>query len=118
MLFLVLSDDIEWCHRNLADQDVYFSRSLSSTNSATVEQDMALAGHCNHSIISFGTFSFWTAYLKPKGITIHPEGFWDLKLLPGIEADGITWKSLPDPCQIVIDVKVSIANLTKCQENS
>ena len=33
--------------------------------------DMAIMSKCNHSIISYGTYSFWSAYLKPAGQTLY-----------------------------------------------
>ena len=33
---------------------------------------MALLSQCNHSIITFGSFGFWTGYLS-DGITIYPD---------------------------------------------
>ena len=35
-------------------------------------EDMSALNQCNHSIITLGTFSFWTGYLGP-GLTVYPD---------------------------------------------
>ena len=104
-LLSVLSDDIEWCYQHLKDKDTFFSRSLTSDTHSSVAIDMALASHCNHSIISFGTFSFWTAFLKPSGITVHPKGFWEMSELA---TSKLKWIALPDPCLIETGKNISV----------
>ena len=63
-LYVVCSDDIEWAKANfVGDRPVVFSVG----NSADV--DFAILASCNHSIISMGTFSRWSAYVA-GGVTI------------------------------------------------
>ncbi|KAK4318842.1 hypothetical protein Pmani_010164 [Petrolisthes manimaculis] len=57
-VFVVASDDLQYARAELQQyQDVYFSQGFSAG------QDMALLSSCNHSIITLGSFGFWTAYL-------------------------------------------------------
>ena len=58
VLFVVLSDDPEWCERELHGDDVV----VTKTNSPV--QDMAIMSICNHSIIDYGTFGMWGALLS------------------------------------------------------
>uniref|UniRef100_T1JBK5 L-Fucosyltransferase n=1 Tax=Strigamia maritima TaxID=126957 RepID=T1JBK5_STRMM len=61
-LFIVCSDDLKWCKKNIDNSlgDVHF---CWNGNSTTPGRDMALLTQCNHSIITVGTFGFWSAYL-------------------------------------------------------
>ena len=58
-IFLVISDDLDWCKKELRFEglDVRFVRAKH------YHGDFALASSCNHSVISIGTFSWWTGYL-------------------------------------------------------
>ena len=63
-MYVVCSDDIQWAKANfVGNRHVVFSVG----NSADV--DFAILASCNHSIISMGTFSQWSAYLA-GGVTI------------------------------------------------
>ncbi|KAK8376242.1 hypothetical protein O3P69_008740 [Scylla paramamosain] len=66
-LFLVLSDDREWCRRNLQAKDVI----VIAKASAAV--DMAVMSLGDHHITSYGTYSFSGALLGHGHIT-HPIG--------------------------------------------
>ena len=59
-IFLVISDDLDWCRKELRFEgmDVRFVRAKH------YHGDFALASSCNHSVISIGTFSWWTGYLS------------------------------------------------------
>ena len=61
-LFVVASDDMDWCQNHLqsVDGDVAFAGNRNAANPA---EDMALLASCNHSIITYGNFGFWSAYL-------------------------------------------------------
>lgn len=62
-LFVVASDDMDWCltHLKPVGDDIVFA---SNNNRGTAAEDMALLTACNHSIISYGNFGFWSAYLS------------------------------------------------------
>ncbi|XP_078276245.1 galactoside alpha-(1,2)-fucosyltransferase 2-like [Rhinoraja longicauda] len=61
-LFIVVSNGIEWCRKNIdaSKGDVYFS---GDGNEAKPQKDFAILAHCNHTIMTIGTFGFWAAYL-------------------------------------------------------
>ncbi len=112
-LLLVLSDDILWCQQNLDDIDVFFTRSPDSAAGDHFSEDMSIAAHCNHSVISYGTFSFWSAFLKPNGITVHPKGYWEMKKVP--PQDKSAWIGIEDPCKAI---NVTNINVEDCKGNA
>ncbi|XP_059146492.1 galactoside alpha-(1,2)-fucosyltransferase 2-like [Physella acuta] len=67
-MFLVATDDMEWCRKNLNDSDV----KLLEPDSA--ENHMSILSRSDHVIISGGTFGWWAAWLA-KGFTIYFKGF-------------------------------------------
>ena len=71
-LFLIFSDDIEWCKTNLdfIKNKIFISGNLDY-------QDLYLMSMCNHNIIANSSFSWWGAWLnqnKNKKVT-YPS-FW------------------------------------------
>ena len=95
VIFIVTSDDKEWCQKYLAKpaQDIIVTAKENSG-----ELDLAILKYCNHSIISVGTFGFWTAYLRLEGDVIQGSSgirflntTWEKSNLP-------TWQFFPDPC--------------------
>jgi galactoside 2-L-fucosyltransferase 1/2 len=58
ILFMVVSDDNEWCRANLLDHDDVVIASKSAAH------DMALLASSNHTIIDYGTFGQWGAMLS------------------------------------------------------
>lgn len=67
-LFLVASDDMEWCRVNLNYNDV----KLLEPDSA--ENHMSILSSSDHVIITGGTFGWWCAWLA-KGLKIYFKGF-------------------------------------------
>lgn len=59
-LFLIFSDDIEWCKDNFLGDRILFSENRSGY------VDMCLMTMCDHHIIANSTFSWWGAYLNKK----------------------------------------------------
>ena len=55
VMFVVVSDDTEWCERELHGDDVVVIRNKSP------EQDLAIMAACKHSIIDYGTYGIWGA---------------------------------------------------------
>ncbi len=93
-LFIIASDDLDWCRENFGTgPDIAytfnpdFNESYWHPKKASAELDMAILGRknrqiirfhltfcilasCDHSVISYGTFSFWSAYLKQNGVHV------------------------------------------------
>jgi hypothetical protein len=59
ILFLIFSDDIEWCKTNLnfIKNKIFISGNLDY-------QDLYLMSMCNHNIIANSSFSWWGAWLN------------------------------------------------------
>ncbi|XP_053121503.1 galactoside alpha-(1,2)-fucosyltransferase 2-like isoform X2 [Hemicordylus capensis] len=72
-IFVVVSNGMNWCKKNInaARGDVYFvdDRWVSSPG-----RDFALIAHCNHTIMTIGTFGFWAGYLA-GGETVYLANF-------------------------------------------
>ncbi|XP_077312015.1 galactoside alpha-(1,2)-fucosyltransferase 2-like [Lithobates pipiens] len=72
-LFIVTSNGMDWCKENINNslEDVHLA---GDGNEASPARDFALLTHCNHSIITIGTFGIWVAYLV-GGETVHLSNF-------------------------------------------
>jgi hypothetical protein len=57
VLFIVTSDDIEWCKENFAQDNIVFSNNPHPT-------DMCITSLCHHNIIANSSFSWWGSYLN------------------------------------------------------
>ncbi len=57
-VFLVFSDDIKWMKSNLKFTNIH----IHFIKGQSPLEDMATMSHCDHSIISFGTFVWWCAF--------------------------------------------------------
>ena len=59
-VFIMASNDMDWCRQNFNRNNVYF------TNFTSANQDFTLMSHCDHLIMSVGTYGWWagtfTAY--------------------------------------------------------
>jgi galactoside 2-L-fucosyltransferase 1/2 len=77
LMFVVCSDDMDWTRSN-------FQALLSNVSSSeggckpkavfsihrSAIQDMAILASCNHTIITMGSFGWWSAYLA-GGVTVY-----------------------------------------------
>uniref|UniRef100_A0A670K1Z2 L-Fucosyltransferase n=1 Tax=Podarcis muralis TaxID=64176 RepID=A0A670K1Z2_PODMU len=68
-IFVVTSNGMEWCKENInaSRGDVYFS---GDGRESSPGRDFALLAHCNHTIMTIGTFGFWAGYLA-GGETVY-----------------------------------------------
>ncbi|XP_050783907.1 galactoside alpha-(1,2)-fucosyltransferase 2-like [Gopherus flavomarginatus] len=68
-VFVVTSNGMEWCRENIDASwgDVYFS---GDGKESSPGRDFALLVHCNHTIMTIGTFGIWASYLA-GGETIY-----------------------------------------------
>ncbi|XP_077346489.1 galactoside alpha-(1,2)-fucosyltransferase 2-like [Lithobates pipiens] len=72
-LFVVTSNGMDWCKQNINTSlgDVHFAGDGKEGSPA---RDFALLAHCNHTIMTIGTFGYWAAYLA-GGETIYLTNF-------------------------------------------
>ena len=66
-VFVVCSDGMSWTKQNIVGKDVLYSHRKA-------EVDLAVLAHCQHSVISTGTFGWWAAWLA-GGETIYYSNF-------------------------------------------
>ncbi|XP_066484395.1 galactoside alpha-(1,2)-fucosyltransferase 2-like [Tiliqua scincoides] len=68
-IFVVTSNGMQWCKQNIKDStgDVYFA---GNGQESSPGRDFALLAHCNHTIMTIGTFGLWASYLA-GGETVY-----------------------------------------------
>jgi hypothetical protein len=73
-IFLVFTDDLNWCRKNLHDHRLMFAKEIFPEIVESY-QDMQVMSMCDHNIISSSSFSWWAAFLNsnPLKIVIAPE---------------------------------------------
>jgi glycosyl transferase family 25 len=65
LIFLIFSDDLDWCRNNFSQLNiscVYVDESSNQLPKDVI--DMYLMAKCNHNIISNSSFSWWSAYMN------------------------------------------------------
>ncbi|XP_013418108.1 galactoside 2-alpha-L-fucosyltransferase 2 [Lingula anatina] len=67
ILFIVLSDDMSWCKKNVQHPRIRYNPFNDSILS------LALLGSCNHTIMSVGTFSWWGAWLAGGDVVYYKD---------------------------------------------
>lgn len=79
--FLVITDDVAWCkeHVKKADKDVFIVSNPKLELHNGIGHDLAIMSKCNHSIVSRGTFSYFSSFFA-GGATILPCHFPAYKL--------------------------------------
>ncbi|XP_069056806.1 galactoside alpha-(1,2)-fucosyltransferase 2-like [Pleurodeles waltl] len=72
-VFVVASNGMQWCKDNIdaSKGDVFFSGDGIESSPGN---DFALLAHCNHTIMTIGTFGYWAGYLV-GGMTIYLTDF-------------------------------------------
>lgn len=68
-IFVVTSNGMDWCKENINNSlgDVHFA---GDGQESSPGRDFALLAHCNHTIMTIGTFGIWVGYLV-GGETIY-----------------------------------------------
>ncbi|XP_051894610.1 LOW QUALITY PROTEIN: galactoside alpha-(1,2)-fucosyltransferase 2-like [Pristis pectinata] len=71
VIFVVTSNGMDWCKENInaSKGDVLFTDTSNSPG-----QDLSILAHCNHTIMTIGTFGYWAGYLA-GGETIFLDNF-------------------------------------------
>lgn len=75
-LFVILSDDIDWCKKNL---EIYENKVYVDWNNGDKSfRDMQIMTECKHCVIANSSFSWWGAWLNknPESIIIAPNKFY------------------------------------------
>ena len=89
--FLICSDDLEWCKRNINGDDVFYPKV------SNMYFDFMIFRLCDHNIIANSSFSWWAAWLEDFGerIVFYPKTWMGFKgpqdwqdLVPG------NWKAV------------------------
>jgi len=61
--FLYVSDDMTWGRKNLKAKDLFFVGEGNGDKVESVGKDLAVLAVCQHSIVTWGSFSMWSAFL-------------------------------------------------------
>lgn len=94
-LFVVVSDDITWCRKNLTfGSETIF---VEPQRNRKDYEDLVIMSRCTHNIIANSSFSWWGAWLNtnPKKIVIAPK-VWFLEKKANKETEIVpnSWKRL------------------------
>ena len=73
LVFIFVSDDIEWCKENFHGEDIYFSPF------STQGHDLALIARCEHMIFTVGTYGWNGAWLGEKKTVIYSKDYLPLR---------------------------------------
>ena len=76
-VFIVASDDVVWSRANILGGDVIMAADLvpdGKLSDRDAALDMATLSLCNHTIVSYGTFSYMSAFMA-GGDIVAPTGY-------------------------------------------
>ncbi|XP_040289732.1 galactoside alpha-(1,2)-fucosyltransferase 2-like [Bufo bufo] len=109
-LFVVTSNGMNWCKEHIKNSlgDVYFAGDGQERSPA---RDFALLAHCNHTIMTIGSFGYWAAYLA-GGETIYLTNF-TLPDSPFLNIFKYTSVFLPEWIGIPADLSPLLENTNK-----
>lgn len=83
--WIVCSDDIAWCRRNLMFLgDVVFSEATGATAALF---DLWLMAKCDHHVIANSSLSWWAAWLGNNGHVVAPKRWFGTEGPSGTQAD-------------------------------
>ncbi len=86
-VFIVFSNDIEWCKKNLHEENMYY---IDAQYSESDVNDFVIMKSCKHFIIANSTFSWWASWLaeNKEKIVIAPKNWYvDAKMNEQIGKD-------------------------------
>jgi len=73
--FIVTSNDIDWCYKNINPSSFSQPRvNITFSHRQSAEQDFVLLTRCDHVIMTTGTYGWWAAWLA-NGTTIYYKDF-------------------------------------------
>jgi galactoside 2-L-fucosyltransferase 1/2 len=77
LLFVVCSDDMSWAQvnfptllSNVTVSDGHCKPEVTFSANLNAVQDMAILVMCNHTLMTVGTYGWWSAYLA-GGVTVY-----------------------------------------------
>ena len=73
LVFLLITDDIKWCKTNLQVENLFIVSDFKRTIWDGIGHDLAVMSMCQHSIISWGSFSSFVGFFA-GGYNIAPNG--------------------------------------------
>ena len=89
-LFFVCSDDIRWCKENISTK----YRDIVFVKLGSFQEDFALLSMCDHSVITSGTFGWWSAWLAGGDVVYYSKfPAFDRKFVRNYYPT--TWKGIP-----------------------
>ena len=91
-VFLVISDDMFWCKRNLNFPEFHMEF-VGTFGRYVPAVDLAILVKSNHSILTHGTFGFIGAFLS-GGHVIQPIGFSEISPSPQIAGVKLKWTQI------------------------
>ncbi|XP_069494382.1 galactoside alpha-(1,2)-fucosyltransferase 2-like [Ambystoma mexicanum] len=107
-VFVVTSNGMQWCKENINNSrgDVYFS---GDSNESSPGKDFSFLAHCNHTIMTIGTFGIWAGYLA-GGEVIYLDNFTlpDSRFLKVFHYDAAflpEWKGIPADLSPLLSAK-------------
>ncbi|KAK3095566.1 hypothetical protein FSP39_016161 [Pinctada imbricata] len=68
-LFLIISDDMPWTKENMEQ-----SEDVKLVSTGSPSSDLAVIGHCQHAVISSGSYGWWGGYLS-GGTVVYFKNF-------------------------------------------
>tara|TARA_R110001592_G_C13072743_1_gene741931 strand:- start:345 stop:1238 length:894 start_codon:yes stop_codon:yes gene_type:complete len=89
-LFLIFSDDVEWCRENLDGNNVAYSTysTYEDMEPKAEFMDLCCMTHCNNLIMACSSYSWWGAYLnKNNGNIVVPSKWWGPQYSNRTESD-------------------------------
>lgn len=78
-IFLVISDDLNWCKKKFQSEDIFFSDSKAISEISSIEEhflDLCLISKSDQIVMSNSTFSWWGAWLSDSAIVYSPDKWW------------------------------------------
>lgn len=74
-VFVLVGDDIEWARKNIVNRvrgvPIHIRGSSLVNSKESIGNDLALLTQCNHTVLSYGTFSMWAGILA-GGYRVFP----------------------------------------------
>ena len=116
VVFVIATDDPDWSKSMFGDRkDAVLTHNYLKGPELIPAVDLAILSQCNHSIITYGTFSFWAAFLRSYegGETLYPIRYAPTLApsMAGFSKNDLNWTAIEDPCYTVRNGYVRVTKL-------